>query len=80
MRTAILVGLAMVLAACVEVTRFKDGDNDVFLADCEARTHLQSCRAALDSACPNGYDLIGPVMRREGAEMVATRSGYFRCR
>lgn len=80
MRTILTLGMVLALAGCVEVTRFKEPGGDVFLADCDARTHLQGCRAALDSTCANGYDLIAPVTRREGDRVVATKSGYFRCR
>lgn len=80
-RIFLMAGMALALAGCVETTRFKDADGrDIYLADCEADLHLQSCRAALDSTCPNGYDVIRPVMRRQGEELVATKSGYFRCR
>lgn len=76
----LLAGLGFALAGCVEVTRFKDPGGDVYLADCDTAFRLQSCRAALDSTCPQGYDLIRPATRRDGDKMVSTKSPYFRCR
>lgn len=76
----LLAGLGLALAGCVEVTRFKDPGGDIYLADCESDFRLQSCRAALDSTCPQGYDLIRPAMRRDGDHLVSTQSPYFRCR
>lgn len=80
MRAIVVVGCLLALAGCTEVTRFKSADGDIFYADCDSPVRLQSCRAALESTCPNGYDLVRTATRQEGGRTVATKSGYFRCR
>lgn len=81
MRAIVVFGCLLALAGCTEVTRFKAADGgDIYHADCDNPVRLQSCRAALESTCPNGYDLVGTATREEGGRTVATKSGYFRCR
>lgn len=80
MRAIVVLGGVLALAACTEVTRFKAADGDTYYADCDNPVRLQSCRAALESVCPNGYDLVRTATREEGGRTVATKSGYFRCR
>ncbi|MGE5517494.1 MAG: hypothetical protein ACM31D_16945 [Bacteroidota bacterium] len=76
-----MVLMACLLAAgCVEVTRFTGDGGDIYYADCDNPVRLQSCRAALESTCPNGYDLVQTATRNEGGRTVPTKSGYFRCR
>lgn len=76
----IAVLCCLVLAGCVEVTRFQNKDGDIYFADCDDPVRLQSCRAALESTCPNGYDLIRTEARLQNGQPVPTKSGYFRCR
>jgi hypothetical protein len=77
---AIVLLCCLAVAGCVEVTRFPGPDGDVYLAECDNQVRLQSCRAALESVCPNGYDWLENVTRNQGGKWVATKSGYFRCR
>lgn len=71
----------LLLAGCVEVTRFNAPDGrDIFYVDCDNGVRLQSCRAALESTCPSGYDLVQTATRQDGGRTVPTKSGYFRCR
>lgn len=80
MKTIVVLGCLLAVSACTEVSRFKSPGGDLFYADCDNPVRLQSCRAALESACPNGYDLVRPATREEGGRTIATKSGYFRCR
>lgn len=81
MRTLVVVATCLLAAGCVEVSRFKgDSGGDVFHADCDNPVRLQSCRAALESTCPNGYDLIQTATRKVDGRDVPTKSGFFRCR
>jgi hypothetical protein len=77
---AIVLLTCLAVAGCVEVTRFTGPEGDVYLADCDNPVRLQSCRAALESVCPNGYDLVQTVTRDQEGQRVPTKSGYFRCR
>lgn len=79
MRAIVVLG-CLLLAGCVEVTRFKSAEGDIYFADCDTPVRLQSCRAALESTCPHGYDFVHTVTRNEGGNTVATNSGFFRCR
>lgn len=79
MRTIVVLS-CMLLAGCVEVSRFKSAEGDIYFADCDNPVRLQSCRAALESTCPSGYDLLKTATREEGGRTVSTKSGYFRCR
>lgn len=76
----IVVLSCLLVAGCVEVTRFKAADGDIYFADCDNPVRLQSCRAALESTCPSGYDFTETATRDEGGRKVYTKSGYFRCR
>lgn len=81
MRTLVVVVACLLAAGCVETTRFAgDGGGDVFYADCDNPVRLQSCRAALESTCPNGYDLVQTATRKVDGREVSTKSGFFRCR
>lgn len=81
MRAIALILTGLLLAGCVEVTRFTAPDGrDIFYADCDNGVRVQSCRAALASTCPNGYDLVQTTTRLEGGRTVPTKSGFFRCR
>lgn len=81
MRTLVVVMACLLAAGCVEVSRFKsDGGSDVFYADCDNPVRLQSCRAALESTCPNGYDLVQTATRKVDGRNIPTKSGFFRCR
>lgn len=80
MRAIVVLGCLLALASCTEVTRFKEADGDLYYADCDNPVRLQSCRAALESACPSGYDLVRTVTREEGGRTIVTKSGFFRCR
>lgn len=81
MRTLLLVVACLMAAGCVETTRFTgDSGGDIFYADCDNPARLQSCRAALESTCPNGYDPIQTATRKVDGRDVPTKSGFFRCR
>ncbi|MGE5475057.1 MAG: hypothetical protein ACM3Q1_00225 [Bacteroidales bacterium] len=80
MRTLMVVVAGLMLAGCVEVTRFKSDGGDLYYVDCDNPVRLQSCRAALESVCPNGYDLAQAATRVEDGRVVSSKSGYFRCR
>lgn len=77
---ALVLMACLLVAGCVEVTRFKGDGSDIYYADCDNPVRLQSCRAALESTCPNGYDFLQTATRNEGGRIVPTKSGYFRCR
>lgn len=77
---AIVVLCCLALAGCVEVSRFKGADGDLYYADCDNPIRLQSCRSALEATCPGGYDFMRTNLRNEGDHQVFTNSGYFRCR
>lgn len=79
MKAIMLLGCLLV-AGCVEVTRFKDPAGDIYYAGCDDPIRLQSCRSALESTCPGGYDPIAAETTNVGGQMVPTKSGYFRCR
>ncbi|MCR6632401.1 MAG: hypothetical protein NVV74_21450 [Magnetospirillum sp.] len=79
MRTIVVV-CCLALAGCVEVTRFTGPGGDVYLAECDNPVRLQSCRAALESTCPNGYDFVQTLTRNQDGKQIPTNSGYFRCR
>lgn len=79
MRTMLVMGVALVLAGCAEVTRFKQADGDIFLVDCDSNMRLQSCRDAAESTCPSGYDILGSAMRQEDRKPVPSKSVYFKC-
>lgn len=80
MKSIVVLSCLLLVAGCVEVTRFKAADGDIYFADCDNPVRLQSCRAALESTCPGGYDLVQTATRTEGGQQVPTKSGYFRCR
>lgn len=77
---AIMVLSCLALAGCVEVSRFKGADGDLYYADCDNPIRLQSCRSALESTCPGGYDFVQTNVRDDGGRTVYTNSGFFRCR
>ena len=79
MRAMVVLG-CLLLASCVEVTRFKSAEGDIYFANCDNPVRLQSCRAALESTCPGGYDFVQTATRNEGGKTVSTNSGFFRCR
>lgn len=81
MRAIIMLSCCVLVAGCVEVTRFTGAEGgDVYYADCDNPVRLQSCRAALESTCPSGYDFVRTATREEGGRKVPTNSGFFRCR
>lgn len=77
---AIVVLSCLALAGCVEVARFKSPEGDVFYADCDDPVRLQSCRSALESTCPGGYDFVETMIRNQGGRKAPANSGFFRCR
>ncbi len=79
MRIIVVLG-CLLAAGCVEVTRFNDPSGNIYYADCDDPMRLQSCRSALESTCPGGYDPVAAPPRIEGGRQVTTKSGYFRCR
>lgn len=81
MKAFVVLGLGLLVAGCVEVSRFKDAGGDVYFADCDNPIRLQSCRSALESTCPSGYDFLQTIARDEGGgRKVPSNSGFFRCR
>lgn len=78
-KAIVLLGCLLV-AGCVEMTRFNDPAGDLHYVNCEDGFRLESCRSALESACPGGYDLVAVPSRIEGGQQVSTKSGFFRCR
>ncbi len=79
MRAMVVLG-CLLLASCVEVTRFKSAEGDIYFANCDNPVRLQSCRAALESTCPGGYDFVQTATCNDGGKTVSTNSGFFRCR
>lgn len=77
---ALLVLSCLALAGCVEVSRFKAPEGDFYLADCDDPMRLQSCAAAMQSTCPQGYEVLRPLIREESGQDVVTKSRYFKCR
>jgi len=77
-KAIVLLGCLLV-AGCVEMTRFNDPAGDLYYVNCEDGFRLESCRSALESACSGGYDLVA-LARTEGGQQVSSKSGFFRCR
>lgn len=78
-RIIVLLG-CMPLIGCVEVTRFVGPEQDFYLAQCGGPALLQSCRSALESTCPKGYDILQPATKNSEGLSMSADAGFFRCR
>ena len=80
MRIAVALVLGLTMAGCAEVTRVNDPRGEVFMVDCGNGLRLESCRTAMDRACPTGFDLlVDPVVDRSGRKAIST-ARLFQCK
>ncbi len=81
----VLVGVILpaLLTGCGEVTKFRDGRGGaVYFVDCgSSLRQLQSCRALIESTCPDGFQRVPLVAARTQHEPPPRQRqwGYFRC-